>query len=558
MKIDRRRALALLGSVAPAAGAAAAQPAPAGPARFDHGVASGDPTGRGAILWTRTTGPATLQWQVATDTAFAQVVRRGTVRTEAARDFTAKVDVTGLRPGRDYVYRFMSGGDASPVGRFRTLPEQADDVVLAVVSCALHPGGLFNAYDAIAKLPRVDAVVHLGDYIYEYGAGPADYGTAIGARLNRVPEPPHEIVTLADYRLRHAQYKSDPDLQAAHARAAWITVWDDHEVTNDSWIGGAENHDPDPQGGARGEGDWATRKATALKAYYEWMPIREPAPGRSAEMIDRSFRFADVATLHMVETRLTARAEQLSYERDLAATAAGPDLAGFRAKLNAPGRRLLGDAQLASLGRSVKASVDAGVAWQVLGNQVVTARVRGPDLVRAAGQGQVDALIAGLSPALQPRFRQLAALFVNDLPFNLDAWDGYPAERERLYGVLQAAGARPIVLAGDSHAFWVNDLRDAAGRRVAAEFGTTAVSSPSFGDVVKSVDLGALLAAQNEEVVFCDQAAKGFTLLRLTRAEVIGELTAVSTILAKPYAVRSLARFRVRPAARGVVGVERV
>ena len=557
MKVDRRRALAMLG-VGAAGPAHAAQRRGREPAaRFQHGVASGDPTDNGAILWTRVTpasdGPLEVFLQLSTEPRFRRVLRETVARTGPDRDYTVKSDISALKPGTEYFYRFRAGGAVSPVGRFRTLPERADDVVLAVVSCALHPGGLFNAYDAVAKLPRVDAVIHLGDYIYEYGAADSDYGVRTGKALNRLPQPPREIVTLADYRLRHAQYKADPDLQAAHARAAWITVWDDHETANDAWLGGAENHDPD-----RNEGAWAERKANALKAYYEWMPIREPGPGRSREMINRTFRFGNIASLHMTETRLTARSEQLSYERDLAMTSAGPDLQGFRAKLNAPDRRLMGDGQLADLARSIGESVRSGVTWQLLGNQVVMGRVRGPNVIAAVGPEKSAAMFGAIDPAIRSRVETMAKLFVNDLPFNLDSWDGYPAERERLYGVFKAAGARPIVLAGDSHAFWVNDLKDASGARVGAEFGTTAVTSPGFGDIIQAFDLGALLAQQNDEVVFSDQAAKGFTLLRLTSTEAVGELVAVSTVLTKPYTTRTVGRFRVRPADRGIAGVERI
>jgi len=199
--------------------------------------------------------------------------------------------------------------------------------VLAVASCALYPNGYFNAYGAIAGLERVDAVVHLGDYIYEYG-GPGSCGADSPVAAQRPHDPPHECLSLADYRRRHAQYKADPQLQAAHARASWIVVWDDHEVCNDSWKGGAENHNPDT-----GEGDWAARKAAALKAYYEWMPIREPGPGRSAEMANRSFQFGDLASLLMVETRLTARSHQLSYGEDL------PIVDGSRSSTASPTRR---------------------------------------------------------------------------------------------------------------------------------------------------------------------------------------------------------------------------
>jgi alkaline phosphatase D len=556
MTVDRRRAMALLGlgaAGAPTAAAAQRRRGRGGPeapaVRYLHGVASGDPSDNSAVLWTRITpegavdGPIEVFVEVSTSRGMGRMEQENLVRTDASRDYTVKYNVSGLEPGKEYYYRFRVGKRESPVGRFRTLPTRAEDVVLAVVSCSLHPGGLFNAYDAIARLQRVDAVVHLGDYIYEYGAGDTDYGVSVGKQLSRLPQPPREITTLEDYRLRHAQYKSDPDLQAAHARAAWITVWDDHETANDSWIGGAENH-------SAPEGDWAARKANALKAYYEWMPIRE---GGAPEMINRTFRFADVATLHMVETRLTARSQQLDYAKDLTMGAAGPDLEGFRRKLNNSGRTLLGEAQMADLARAVDASVRAGVTWQVLGNQVVMARVNGPNLVQAAGQAQVAAMIGAVEPGIRPRLQAMSQLFQLGVPMNLDAWDGYPAERERLYGFLKGAKARPIVLAGDSHAFWVNDLKDAAGQRVGAEFGTTSVTSPGFGDVIKGVDLGKVIADQNDEVIFSDQGAKGFTVLRLTKQEAVGELTAVSTITAKPYQSRVLKRFRVQPLPGGGV-----
>jgi alkaline phosphatase D len=223
MKVDRRRALALLGTGAATAGAGEAAAQAAAP-RFAHGVASGDPAADGAVIWTRVSGVGPgrgvpVRWRVLQS---GRPVRSGRAQATADRDGTVKVEVAGLSPGTEYTFDFAAANATSPTGRFRTLPEQASDVVFAVVSCSLHPGGLFNVYDAVAKLPRVDAVLHLGDYIYEYGAKPSDYGVAVGQRLGRLPDPPHEIVTLDDYRRRHAQYKSDPDLQAAHARAAWI------------------------------------------------------------------------------------------------------------------------------------------------------------------------------------------------------------------------------------------------------------------------------------------------------------------------------------------------
>lgn len=562
MTIDRRGALALLGlSAVTSGGAMAADGFHDGAVAFNHGVASGDPLADRVVLWTRVTAPGAIRpvpvrWDVATDPAFKTIVKQGQATADAARDHTVKVDVVGLKPGTEYHYRFRGVSGGKPVGpgvagRTRTLPAGAiKDVVLAVASCALYSNGYFNAYDAIAKLPRVDAVLHLGDYIYEYGGAPGDYGMNSPVAAQRMPDPPHEIVSLDDYRRRHARYKSDPQLQAAHARAPWIVVWDDHETANDSWQGGAENHNPD-----KGEGDWAARKAAALKAYYEWMPIREPAGGALAEASWRGFQFGDVATLLMTETRLSARSEQLDYAQDLPVVDGKPDIATFSAKWNAPDRRLLGQAQAAWLASQVEASVKAGSAWQVLGNQVVMARVAGPNLEKALGAERFEAVLAKLPEYIRGRVKQGVALSELGLPYNLDSWDGYPAERERLYETFKAAKAHPIVLSGDSHSFWANELFDNSGdRRVAVEFGATAITSPGYGDILPGLPLGEAFVQRNKEVKYADPAAKGFVLLTLEHGRATSEMIAVSTIHQTDYTTRVLKRFVVTPARDGGVG----
>lgn len=548
MSFNRRTALTWLGlGINAAASPALAQQAKG--VTFGHGVASGDPLADRLIIWTRVTPPtgaaATIPvaWTVADSPDFKMVVARGEAQAGPARDFTVKVDVTNLKPGKDYWFRFTAGDASSPTGRSRTLPAGgARDVVLAVVSCSLFPAGYFNAYDAVAKLDRVDAVVHLGDYIYEYGAGPDDYGTADAARMGRQLEPRHEIISLDDYRLRHATYKTDVHLQAAHARAPWICVWDDHETANDSWLGGAENHTP----GA--EADWEGRKANALRAYYEWMPLREPAPGGLAAAINRTFRFGDVAELIMVESRLTARTRQMDYAEVPMTTQNGrqiPDLAAFMKERADPGRQLLGPAQEAWLAKTLEASTAAGCAWQVLGNQVVMGQVKGPDLKAALPPADWAAMLADLPERVRPRLEAMAALFAHGVPFNLDAWDGYPQARERVYRMIKAAKAQAIVLAGDSHAFWVNELHDAAGDRVAVEFGTTAITSPGWGDFLAKQDMGKIFADQNKEVVYSHQSAKGFTLLTLTPAEARAELIAVSTVTDRAYETKTLKHYKV-------------
>jgi alkaline phosphatase D len=538
MTINRRGALALFGSGAalgiPGAARSTQQ---AAEGRFAHGIASGDPAADGAVIWTRITteagaGDVPVTWHVATSPD-GKPIASGKATARAAADHTVKVEVARLKPGRDYWYWFATAsGQRSPTGRFRTLPSGAvDSLVLAVASCQLYPGGLFNAYADMAALPRLDAVLHLGDYIYEYGA--EGYGADVGRKLGRLPDPPHEIVTLADYRRRHAQVKGDADMQAAHARAAFICVWDDHEVANDGWIGGAENHDPAK------EGDWKARKAAAMQAYFEWMPIRDPKPGRPWEAINRSFEFGNLATLAMVETRLLARSEQA----EVKGGTPGPEqFATVMAERARPDREMLGGDQQRWIETVLAGSVRANKPWQVLGNQVVMARVAGPDLSRFTSR------IATLPSAYRDRLQQAAAGFKAGLPFNFDAWDGYPAARERLYAAFRRAGSKPIVLAGDSHAAWANDLYDVAGTLVASEFGATAITSPSYGSLLPG--LGTVLAEGSPEVAFCDQDNKGYTLLTLTPDAATAEFVTVSTILTRPFERKVVAIYRAAPGER--------
>ena len=540
MKVDRRSALGLIGSgaVVPAFAARAAAPA----AAFAHGVASGDPTPHGAVLWTRVSPADAAQgaavpvvWHVA-ETENGSPVASGAAEARAARDFTVKVEPAGLKPGTEYRYWFeLEGGLRSPVGRFRTLPVgKTAQAVLAVVSCQLYPGGFYNAYDDIARQERLDAVLHLGDYIYEYGAD--GYGAEIGRKIGRSVEPAHEIVTLADYRTRHAFYKRDPMLQAAHARAAFICVWDDHETANDSWIGGAENHQPAT------EGDWAARKAAAMQAYFEWMPIRDPKPGQPWEAINRRFDFGDLATLMMVETRLLARSRQAEVKGGLPTP---EQVAGVLAERARPEREMLGEAQRRWLEDGLAESVRAGTPWQILGNQVVMARVNGPDMAKLAGPEKVAALLGSLPPAVRAQVEAAQAGYRAGLPFNLDSWDGYPAARERLYAGFRRAGSEPLVLSGDSHAFWADNLADANGAPTAVEFGVSSISSPSVGDMLPQVPLGALLEQASPEVVFCDQRAKGYIRLTLTPEQAVADYVAMSTIYEPTYEAKTLARFAV-------------
>ncbi len=307
---------------------------------FLHGVASGDPLADRVILWTRVTprggvpGSVEVRWEVSAALDFATLVASGSVVTTSARDYTVKVDAASLSPGTTYYYRFTVGATRSLVGRTRTTPVgPVDRLRLAVVSCASLAHGYFHIYRDIAERLDLDAVVHLGDYIYEYASG--RYGNA------RPYDPPTETYSLSDYRRRHAQYKRDADVRAVHQQHPMVAIWDDHEFANNTWMGGSET--PPPRGV-----NWRDRKAAATQAYFEWMPVREQPEGR----IWRRFSFGDLADLVMLDTRLWARPMPLP---------------GGSPGANDPRRTLLGDDQerwcFDSLGGST-------AQWKVVGQQV--------------------------------------------------------------------------------------------------------------------------------------------------------------------------------------------
>jgi alkaline phosphatase D len=583
-----------------------------GVVRFNHGVASGDPGEDRVVIWTRVTpegaGEVPVRWVVARDRDLKAVVQSGEIVTNAERDFTVKIDVVGLKPGQKFHYGFLVGNVASPVGKTRTLPRGGVDTLkFGIVSCSNHPFGFFNAYEALAKRDDIDVVLHLGDYIYEYGQ--SGFGGDVGLKLGRIPRPQTEIVTLADYRARHAQYKEEPELQALHAAAVWIVTWDDHEVANDSWNTGAQNHNPE-----QGEGDWGARKRAALQAYYEWMPVRDPAAGGAFEAINRSFQFGDLATLIMLETRLLARTQPLDYAADMTPattlwdfsdpaapkalapgqTAPGaralptpfervggqlrpilewsrvraidpkkppanvsfmPDVAAFkRNKIADPARTLLGAPQEEWLKAQVASSRGAGTVWQVLGNQTVMAPVTAPDLSALPAS-----LVAELEK-LQPGIGKFLALTKAGVPLSLDTWDGYPAQRARVLDILQRADANPIVVTGDSHAAWANELMGADGAtRVAVEFAGTSVTSPGGGNFVSGVDLDAAVTVANRAVKWTDQKNRGFLVLTLKKSEALAEFFTVSTVIAKDYETHLAASFKVKPErGPGVGALEKV
>ncbi|MFJ3764635.1 alkaline phosphatase D family protein [Streptomyces sp. NPDC090082] len=491
------KAAAATAAAAPALlGAASPALADTGAPAFLHGVASGDPLPDGVLLWTRVTptpesvpgsglGPdVQVGWELAEDRSFARVVASGTTTASAASDHTVKADVRGLRPATAYWFRFTSGTAVSPAARTRTAPAAdaaAPGVRFGVVSCANWESGYFSAYRHLAARGDLDAVLHLGDYVYEYATGA--YPEA--KYVVRQHEPRHEIVSLADYRTRHGKYKTDADLQALHAAHPVIAIWDDHEFANDAWSGGAENHTP----GA--EGEWAARVAAAKQAYFEWMPVRASTEGT----VFRRLRFGRLADLHLLDLR--------SFRSAPAKTGSGT--------VDDPERSITGRAQLDWLKAGLAGS-DA--AWQLVGTSVM-----------------ISPVAFGALPAhlLEP-LAGLLGLPKEGIAVNVDQWDGYTDDRKELLGHLTARSIRNTVfLTGDIHMAWANDVPVKAATyplsaSAATEFVVTSVTSDNLDDLLHvapgtlSVVAAGAVKAANRHVKWVDMDHHGYGVLDVTAA----------------------------------------
>ena len=509
--IERRMFLA--GSAAAAAGlgpgGALAQPAAATSTNagvFRHGIASGDPLPDAVLLWTRVTptadslpgsgaGPRVgVGWQVASDPGFRRVVAHGSTVTGPERDHTVKVDARGLVPATAYYYRFTLDRTTSPVGRTRTAPaptSSPDRLRFALVSCSNWEAGYFSAYRHLAARGDLDAVLHLGDYVYEYGTGQYAYGKS--DTVVRPHEPTHEVLGLADYRQRHAQYKTDPDLQALHAAVPWVTTWDDHETANDAWSGGAENHQPD-------EGDWATRKAVARTAYDEWMPVRLSGTAALGDGVQvyRHLQFGRLADLTMLDLR-SYRSQQVA-TTDLGSAAD-------------PARTITGDAQMRFLKDRL---ADNDAVWKLVGNPVMISPVLFPPL---------DQYVAG------PIADMTGILPRDGVAYNVDQWDGYTADRRELVAFLADAGvANTVFLTGDIHSAWACELPVDPGayplsRTVGVELVATSVTSNNLDDLTGSPPRTTSLAvedaikASNRHVKYLDFDSHGYSVLTITPQE---------------------------------------
>lgn len=459
-------------------------------ADFGHGVASGDPLADRVILWTRITplvnAAIDVKWRICRDVEMTDEVNAGVFTTSAERDYTVKVDADGLMPNTWYYYQFSAGDKQSAIGRTKTAAETGlDRLRLAVVSCSSFPHGYFNVYRILSERNDLDAVVHLGDYIYEYGEG--EYDDKV-LREQRALLPKHEIVSLSDYRQRHNLYKRDPDLQAVHQQYPFIVTWDDHEFANDTWKDGAENHND-------GEGEFIARKRAAKKAYFEWMPVRNQPD--DLEAVYRKLQFGNLVDLMVLDTRVEGRDEQVGFFT--------------QSERHDPNRTLLGFEQEQWLHNQLSVS---SAKWKICGQQVQIQHI-GPVALP-------DKLGGGAS-------------------FFLDTWDGYTSTRRRLFNHLENNNIDNfIVLTGDIHSTWVADLaQDPFDRAkyngstgdgaLGVEFVTPSVTSPALPPVIGDIAASALKTS-SPHLKYCDMVHHGFFILDVTEQRAQADWYFVNTI----------------------------
>lgn len=515
---------------------------------FEHGVASGDPLQDRVILWTRLTpseSSARLQvtWEIALDQQFKQIIKTDKVMTTAAYDFTVKVDAIGLKADQSYFYRFIFGDKVSPIGQTKTLPSSTTKVSFAVCSCSYYPVGYFYVYREMAK-QNVDVVIHLGDYIYEYGAD----GYAKDEAVRKLEADNNtEIIKLNDYRKRYALYRKDKDLQTLHQRHPFIVIWDDHELANDAWREGAENHRPN-------EGSFLDRKLAALQAYFEWMPIR-PVDEQHTK-IYRQFDFGGLVNLMMLDTRIIARDQQLDYAEYM--TANGLDIARFQADLTNPARTLMGYTQRDWLIGKLQQST---ANWNVLGQQILMTKMLVPaELLFALAEitsgkpstGTLEKMNAQIAELITLKIRlqkgdptltaQEKARVLTVAPYNLDAWDGYFAEREIVYAALAQLKKKVVVLAGDTHNAWSSNLYSKDGAFVGVELATSSVSSPGLE---KYLDIPLAQLQQFEfafttlidELNYCNLNQRGYLVVQFDAVQVQSQWIYLDSIKKSDYAV---------------------
>ena len=501
---------------------------------FNQGVGSFDPTSSKVIVWTRyNQANKNIVWEVALDNDFKEVIRKGTVTTNSFRDNTIAIELTELEENKKLFYRFSNAEDqaVSVVGETITLPKNASNIKLAVCSCSNFQAGLFTVYNAMAK-SEADVIVHLGDYFYEYQAG--GYGsTAENAFLNRRHSPDHEIVSLEDYRERYKQYRSDPDLQLAHQKKPFICVWDDHEIANDTYKDGAENH-------SASEGSFQNRKNSALQAYSEFLPFsRLDATNQS--LIYRTFNLGNLVDLIMLDTRVIGRDKQLNINDYFTAT--GFNASAYQTDITNPNRTLLGQTQRNWLLNQLSTSTSK---WQVLGQQVLMGKMYVPaEMLTSFGTANFNKILSELV-TLKVRIQsgdttltkaELARV-LTVLPYNLDAWDGYPVEREIIYGALN--GKKIIAFAGDTHNAWSSKLTKQDKTEVGIELATAGISSPGFESFIGTnpsvvASFEAALTTLIDDLTYFDASRRGFLQATFSISEVKAEWVFVNTVLSNNY-----------------------
>jgi alkaline phosphatase D len=528
--IDRRHlmltgALGLGGLILPA-GFASAQ-ALLGMTGFTHSVASGEPGPDSVLLWTRyvseSGAPSKVRVEMSETRDFAKVVGGGQMVTGPWRDHTVKITVDGLAPGRTHFYRFIGpDGAISPIGRTKTLPVGKPTTFnIAIFSCSNMGFGEFNAYGHAAARADIDLVLHMGDYFYEYARGGYDGGAQFASRI--LPEG--EILTLADYRLRYSSYRADPQLQALHANFPMIANTDDHEGANDSWEGGAQNHQAD-------EGDWTNRKNVAMQVWREWLPV--------GEQPWKAYDIGDLATYYRTDTRMVARSRPSDYASITRGEDPAKALAAFRdGPWQDDAATMMGSEQESWLYHNFARN---NATWAVLGvGTNMGYNSTPPDAMDWIPQSAPD--------RNKSYVRQGIAAGKAGLPYNLDNWGGYPKARSRLFAAAQRADANLVVVTGDSHNGWAFDLPE-GGKPAGVEFGGHSVTSPGFESATQGTD--ALIVAKgmigaSKELRWMDASNRGYMMLSLTPAAATNEWVFMSTIKTRSLATKSSHKMRVRP-----------
>ncbi len=500
---------------------------------FTHGVASGEPDSDSMLLWTRFVSaggaPSKVRAEISLTRDFAKIASGGQMVTGPWRDHTVKITVNGLTPGTTYYYRFIGpDGTISPVGRTRTLPlGKVSRFNIAVFSCANLGFGLFNAYGHAAARGDIDLVLHLGDYLYEYARGGYDNGSELAKRIM----PENELYNLADYRMRYASYRSDPDLQALHAAFPMIANTDDHEGANDSWEGGAENHQPD-------EGDWTNRKNAAMQVWREWMPV--------GEQPWKSYEIGDLATYFRTDTRMIARSRPGNYGPLLRNADPAAALAAFRdGAWQDPAATMMGTEQENWLYHGFRAASRQKKVWHVLG---VGTNIG----YNSTPQDALDWLDPNAGERTKGYFRAGMAAGKAGLPYNLDNWGGYPQAKSRLLSAAMGVDANLIAVTGDSHNAWAFDLQE-GGRAAGVEFGGHSVTSPGIESATRPEDqekIAKALVASSKELRWADTSNRGYMLVSLTPAAATNEWVFMQTVKSASTAIKAGQRMKVRPGHR--------